>query len=148
MQFQGSACHFCAKRQTNALLYPWASILPWCFHFVLAINIFFFLCERPDKRAGFFLGYFNYACLICSWHARRAWNHLFIDFGVTTKVERLLYFVSMLLFACLMRGHGLCVRFRALKSDTPHHWQKSLASLGNKVRAKLPADHAPLMLGG
>ncbi|CAN0219661.1 unnamed protein product [Ascophyllum nodosum] len=34
----------------------------------------------------------------------------------------------------------------ALKEDNPQNWQKSLAALSNKVKAKLP-DHAPLMLG-
>lgn len=35
----------------------------------------------------------------------------------------------------------------ALKSDSPHQWQKSLAALGTKVKAKLPTDHVPIMLG-
>ncbi|CAM9898256.1 unnamed protein product [Scytosiphon promiscuus] len=34
----------------------------------------------------------------------------------------------------------------ALKSDTPQQWQRSLAALQTKVKAKLP-EHAPLMLG-
>lgn len=39
-----------------------------------------------------------------------------------------------------------CLFGRALKSDTPQQWQRSLAALQSKVKAKLP-DHAPLMLG-
>lgn len=43
----------------------------------------------------------------------------------------------------------LCVVFvpsRALKSDKPLQWQRSLVALQSKVKAKLP-EHAPLMLG-
>lgn len=36
---------------------------------------------------------------------------------------------------------------RALKSDSPLQWQKSLAALGTKVKAKLPTDQVPIMLG-
>lgn len=42
----------------------------------------------------------------------------------------------------------VCCRFpsRALKSDKPLQWQRSLVALQSKVKAKLP-EHAPLMLG-
>lgn len=47
---------------------------------------------------------------------------------------------------CVLRRFPLSLFFSALKSDTPQQWQRSLAALQTKVKAKLP-EHAPLMLG-
>lgn len=51
------------------------------------------------------------------------------------------------MFACnVYRVYCIFATSRALKSDKPLQWQRSLVALQGKVKAKLP-EHAPLMLG-